>query len=60
MGGYPIDKVLTWVGELERDVKDLLEDGSPLPAEPDQHAAEAFLVRSYRLAWGWEWFVELT
>jgi hypothetical protein len=46
----PLDEVLTEIGELERELEDLIET-SPLPADPDNAAVDAFLVQAYREHW---------
>lgn len=49
-GEVPFNDVLTEIGELERELEDLLET-SPLPPEPDRTAVDDFLVRAYRQHW---------
>ena len=49
-GEVQFNDVLTEIGELERELEDLMTT-SPLPPEPDQEAVEAFLVRAYQSAW---------
>jgi uncharacterized protein len=49
-GEIPFNDVLTEIGELERDLADLLET-SPLPAEPDREAVDDFLVRAHLTHW---------
>ncbi len=49
-GLVPLNDVLTEIGELERDLEDLLET-SPLPPKPDYDAVDEFLVRAYREHW---------
>ena len=46
----PFNEVMTEIGELERDLEDLLTT-SPLPPKPDRDGVEAFLVRAYREHW---------
>lgn len=49
-GEVPFNDVLTEIGELERELEDLLET-SPLPPEPDRTVVDDFLVRAYRQHW---------
>lgn len=49
-GGYDMQQVLTRAGELERELKDLLET-SPLPAEPDTATVDEWMLRVYFRAW---------
>ena len=49
-GGYDMQHVLTRAGELERELKDLL-DTSPLPEEPDTAQVDEWMVRIYIRAW---------
>ena len=49
-GDVPFNDVLTEIGEVARELEDLLTT-SPLPHEPDHEAVEAFLVRAYQTAW---------
>ena len=49
-GEVPFNEVMTEIGELERELEDLLTT-SPLPARPDREAVDAFLVRAYREHW---------
>jgi hypothetical protein len=49
-GEVPFNDVLTEIGELERELEDLLET-SPLPPDPDRSAVNGFLVRAYRRHW---------
>lgn len=49
-GRIDIQTVLTVAGELERELKDLI-DSSPLPAHPDREGIEAWLQRMYLEAW---------
>jgi uncharacterized protein len=49
-GQVAFDEVLTEIGELERELEDLIET-SPLPPDPDDAAVDAFLVRAYREHW---------
>jgi predicted nucleotidyltransferase len=49
-GRYDQQHVLTRAGELERELKDLLET-SPLPKDPDSERVEDWMVRVYFRAW---------
>ena len=49
-GQVAFNDVLTEIGELERELEDLLET-SPLPPQPDYSAVDDFLVRAYREHW---------
>lgn len=49
-GQVPVNDVLTKAGELERELRDLL-DTSPLPDEPNRAAIDAFLMAAYEEAW---------
>lgn len=49
-GGYDQQHVLTRAGELERELKDLL-DTSPLPDEPETERVDEWMVRIYMRAW---------
>lgn len=49
-GGYDMQHVLTRAGELERELKDLLET-SPLPKDPDTAAIDEWMVRVYFRTW---------
>lgn len=49
-GGMPLQEALTRAGELEREIKDLLES-SPLRAEPDSGAVEKWMIETYRRKW---------
>jgi uncharacterized protein len=49
-GEVPFNEVLTEIGELERELDDLLET-SPLPPQPDRRTVDDFLVRAYRQHW---------
>lgn len=49
-GKVDINDVLTRAGELEREVKLLLDD-SPLPEKPDREWINAWLVRAYKEWW---------
>lgn len=49
-GDVPLQDALTKAGELERQIKDLL-DTSPLEPEPDIHTVETWMLRRYLEAW---------
>lgn len=49
-GQVPLNDVLTRSGELERELRDLL-DTSPLPEEPNYDAINRFLVEAYESVW---------
>jgi predicted nucleotidyltransferase len=49
-GEVPLQDVLTKAGELERQIKDLLED-APVPAEPARDVIESWMVERYTMAW---------
>ena len=49
-GEVPFNEVLTEIGQLERDLADLL-DASPLPAAPDRSAVDDFLVTAHLSCW---------
>lgn len=49
-GEMPLNDIMTRAGELEVMVKDLM-DLSPLPAEPDREAVNAWLNKTYRGLW---------
>jgi uncharacterized protein len=49
-GELPLNDVIAEIGELERELEDLIET-SRLPAEPDRVAVDEFLVRAYRQQW---------
>lgn len=49
-GKMPLQEALTRAGELEREIKDLL-DNSPLPAEPNTIAMEKWMLNIYKEAW---------
>lgn len=49
-GERSIDQVMTMAGELEAELKDLL-DISPLPDKPDHVAVNAFLISQYQMGW---------
>jgi hypothetical protein len=50
LGEVPLQDVLTKAGELERQIKDLLDD-APIPAEPAREALQAWMVRIYFEKW---------
>lgn len=50
LGEVPLQDVLTKVGELERELKDLLHD-APVPAEPAREEVEAWMVERYFECW---------
>jgi predicted nucleotidyltransferase len=52
-GEVPLQDVLTRAGELERQIKDLLDDG-PLAAEPDVALVEAWMLGVYLHEWYYE------
>lgn len=49
-GGVPLQEVLQTAGNLEREVKDLL-DTSPLPEHPNTELVEDWMIKKY-----WEWW----
>jgi predicted nucleotidyltransferase len=49
-GAVPFNDVLTEIGQLERELADLLET-SPLPPAPDHAAVDEFLVTAYTQYW---------
>lgn len=49
-GQVPVNDVLTKAGELERDLRDLI-DTSPLPEEANRVAIDAFLLDAYQDIW---------
>jgi predicted nucleotidyltransferase len=49
-GQVAFNDVLTEIGELERELEDLLES-SPLPPQPEHAAVDDLLVRAYREHW---------
>jgi hypothetical protein len=50
-GKIPENDVLTFAGELERDLKDAI-DGTMLPDKPDYSAVNEFLIKAYQRTWG--------
>lgn len=49
-GEVPLQDALTKAGELERQIKDLLDD-APIPAEPARDAIEAWMIDRYFEMW---------
>jgi hypothetical protein len=49
-GDVSLQDALTKAGELERQIKDLLDD-APIAAEPDREAVEAWMLRIYFDKW---------
>jgi uncharacterized protein len=49
-GEVPLQDVLNKAGELERELKDLL-DTSPLPEQPDREAVEKWMINKYFYNW---------
>lgn len=49
-GEVELQEILSRGGELEREIKDLL-DTSPLRSKPDVKAVEDWLLRVYEYAW---------
>jgi uncharacterized protein len=45
-------EVVAEVEEVEEELMPAIEE-SPLPREPDREAVDAFIVATYRDAWGW-------
>lgn len=50
LGEVPLQDVLTRAGELEREIKDMLDD-APVPAEPAREEIEAWMVARYWECW---------
>lgn len=50
LGEVPLQDVLTKAGELEREIKDLLDD-APIAAEPAREQLQAWMVRMYFENW---------
>jgi hypothetical protein len=50
LGEIPLQDVLTKAGELERQIKDLLDD-APVPAEPARDEIEAWMLNMYFQNW---------
>ena len=51
-GEVPENEVIAEVTQVERELEAAIA-ASPLPAEPDREAVDAFIVDTYREAWGW-------
>jgi uncharacterized protein len=49
-GEWSFERTLSKAGELERDLRDSLDQG-PLPKKPDEDAINAFLSSAYLRAW---------
>lgn len=49
-GGFDMQHVLTRAGELDRELKDLIQT-SPLPEEPETAKVDEWMVRTYFRAW---------
>lgn len=49
-GEVPLQEALTKAGELERQIKDLLDD-APIPAEPARDEIETWMLRMYFENW---------
>lgn len=49
-GKYTLQEVTTQAGELEREVKDLL-DSSPLPSHPNTEVVEDWMITTYWHTW---------
>jgi uncharacterized protein len=49
-GKWDLNQALTWAGELERELKDLV-DHTILPDEPDHERINYFLIDAYRSWW---------
>ena len=50
-GGLSLQEVLTRAGELEQELKDLLNGASPLQENPDSGAVEQWMIRQYLNRW---------
>lgn len=50
IGEVPLQEVLTKTGELERQIKDLLDD-APVPAEPAREELQAWMLSMYFENW---------
>jgi hypothetical protein len=48
LAAFMIEEVTQVENELEAAI-----ENSPLPAEPDRAAVDAFIVDTYRESWGW-------
>jgi predicted nucleotidyltransferase len=51
-GQVDLNKLLTFAGELECEVADLIET-SPLPETPDRQSVNDWLIRTYTTHWGY-------
>lgn len=51
-GDVPEAEVVAEIEGVERELDEAVAQ-SPLPAEPDYAAVDAFIVETYREAWGW-------
>jgi uncharacterized protein len=51
-GERSFEDAIAEIEEVEQQVTDALER-SPLPAQPDRTAIDAFLLEAYRRAWRW-------
>jgi hypothetical protein len=51
-GERSFEDAIAEIEEVERQLADALER-SPLPAQPDRDAVDAFLLEAYRRAWRW-------
>jgi uncharacterized protein len=51
-GERSFEEAIAEIEEVERTLAAALDE-SPLPADPDRSAVDAFLVDAYRLSWGW-------
>jgi uncharacterized protein len=52
LGELPYDEAVAQIEEIERRLERAVEE-SPLPAEPDRPAVDAFILETYREYWGW-------
>ncbi len=50
LGQVSLQDVLTRAGELERSIKDMLDD-APVPAEPARDEIQTWMVERYMMAW---------
>lgn len=53
-GKWPLERVLSRAGELERELRDSLDTG-PLPDHADEDAINSFLSEAYCRTWGILW-----
>jgi hypothetical protein len=51
-GERSFEDAIAEIEEVERQLAEALER-SPLPAQPDRDAVDAFLLDAYRRAWRW-------